>query len=254
MIARRRVSGFARVAFGVALRRRRVVGLFTLILWILAVGFAYAAHAAQPTTLHGLLLILLLALFVVVHVQATVTAWAVSRDWRRMLALLYSARYLSEVKGLPGREAFLVQLCAEMQASRDGGPACTLVTVRFASLDTIRESFGDQYAHKAVVQLGDRLKRVTRGADLLGYIGEGTFATLLVDCDAAEAQQFVRRVPAALPLQTPAKHSREFALQVLTCQYDGETEDPADFLAHADWSLTSMARLSAQRSSLAESA
>lgn len=251
---RQGLSGFANSAVDAAARRRRAFGLVTLVLWVLAMMSAYSAYVARPSGMHTLILVLLMALFVVVHVQATLAAWAASRDWRRMLALLYSARYLSEVKGMPARDAFLLELEREMRASRNGGSACTLVTIRFASLDAIREMAGDRFTHKAVEDLGGRLKRITRGSDLLGYVGDGTFATLLVDCTQGESEQFVRRVPLAFPVESPGGRPQDFPVQVRSREYNGQAEDPVDFLAQVELRQAPLTRMAAQRAPMARGA
>lgn len=226
----RRFMAYANSAVDAAARKRRIVGLVTLALWIITTVTMFTAFQVRPTRLNLLVLVLLLALFVVVHVQATLMAWNASHDSRRMLSLIYSARYLSEVKGVPARETFLAELDREMRNSREAGPVCTLVVTRLAALDGIREKFGDHFAQKAVEQLGARLGRVTRGGDLLGYVGDGIFATLLLDCNGEESQQFCRRIPAELPVDSHAERTETFPIQVHCREYDRRVEDPVDFL------------------------
>jgi len=238
---------YANSALDAAARKRRILGLVTLVMWILATISAFAAFQVRPSPLQLLIMVLLLALFVVVHLQAAAMAWSASRDSRRMLALIYSASYLSDVKGMPARKTFLAELDREMRASRGGGPACTLVVTRFASMESIREGFGDHFAHKAVEQLGARLRRVTRGGDLLGYIGEGAFATLLIDCNREESQQFLRRIPVALPVDADQKRAEAFSTEVNCREYDRHIEDPADFLDQVSLDHATFARLAGQQ-------
>jgi GGDEF domain-containing protein len=227
-------SGFrayANSALDAAARKRRIVGLVTLALWIITTVTMFAGFQVRPTRLNLLGLVLLLALFVVVHIQATLMAWNASHDSTRMLALIYSARYLSEVKGVPARERFLADLDQEMRSSREAGPVCTLVVTRLAELDRIREKFGDHFAQKAVEQLGAHLRRVTRGGDLLGYVGDGAFATLLIDCNGEESEQFRRRIPLVLPVESHTERTEPFLTEVRCREYDRQVEDPVDFLA-----------------------
>jgi len=243
-------KAYASSAVDATKRRRRVVGLITLTLWIVATIAAGLSVQTDPTPLNGLCLALLLALFVVVHLQATLMAWSASRDSSRMLALVYSARYLSEVKGLPARDTFLAELGREMRTSRADGRPCTLVVTRLAELEKIRNGFGDHFAHKAVEQLGARLARITRRGDLLGYVGDGAFATLLVDCSSDQGQQFLRRIPVALAIDAHPERTRSLAIQVCSREYDGLVEDPVDFLDQA-WRSDSPERFSAQPSAAA---
>ncbi len=249
-----RFRSYANSAVDAAAKKRRVVGLVTLVLWILATIAAFAAFQAFPTPLHLLVLVLLMALFVVVHLQATLMAWSSSHDSTRMLGLIYSARYLSEVKGMPARQAFLTELDREMHVSRGSGRACTLVVTHFANLEAIREKLGDHVAHKAVEQLGARLERVTRGGDLLGYVGEGVFGTLLVDCSDEESQQFLRRIPGVLPFDLDEKRREHLNVVVQCREYDRCTEDPVDFLEQVNVQRTPFARLAGQRAAAAKSA
>ncbi len=251
------VQGFrayANSAVDAAAKKRRVVGLVTLVLWILATVSAFLAFQARTTPLQLLILVLLMALFIVVHLQATLVAWSASRDWSRLLALIYSTRYLSEVKGMPARQAFLAELDGEMRISRAGGPACTLVVTRFAALEAECDTLGDHFAHRAVEQLGARLKRVTRGGDLLGYVGEGTFATLLVDCNKEESQQFLRRIPPSLSIESHEKRPVSFTVEVQCGEYDRRIEDPVDFLDQVNAHQAPMARVGVQGTAVARSA
>ncbi len=217
-----------------ASRHRRFFGLVSLGAWFLAFYVVLINGSVRGGYANYLIMGLLILLFIVVNVHIAVLRWTASREWRRALALLYSSTYLSEIRGLPGREAFLVELAREMARSRDGAAPFTLGIVSFESLENIRQQKGEHMARRAIKQLAERVMRATRASDLAAYVEEGRIAVLLTDCLYEDALQFVRRIPCEVAVNDGSEGTHQFEVIVRLHEYELREAEAADVLRDAE--------------------
>ena len=176
-------------------RGRRVLGITTLALWVVAIGAMGLALNRNPTPLNSVLFAVLLTLCAVSHLQTSALNWSRTWNWRQAMMLLYSSRYLSEIRGVAGRDAFLVALESVAHRSAPDGAEPALVLVSIPRLTALRSEMGDLGGRKAVENVAKGIKRMTRADDLVGYLGDGRFGVILANCSIEDREQYLRRLP-----------------------------------------------------------
>lgn len=179
-------------------RGGRALGVTSLALWVAVLLAVDAVCYERPTPANLLLLVVLVALCAVTHLQIRALNWSRAWTWRQATMLLYSSRYLSEVRGVVGRDAFM--RLVEASTARPGLKASetALVVVSVRDLDGLRSRLGDLGGRKAVAELASTLRRATRGDDVVGYLGEGAFGVLLPHCSPEQCECYLRRLPEEL--------------------------------------------------------
>lgn len=175
-------------------RGRRALGTMSLALWVVVIATTWLALYRDRTPLNLTLLAVLLTLCAVSHLQISALNWSRSWNWRQVTMLLYSSRYLSEVRGVAGREAFLVALESVANGSVPEGAEHSLVLVSIPGLDALRSELGDLGGRKAVENLAKGIKRMTRADDLIGYLGEGRFGVIVANCPMEDREPYLRRL------------------------------------------------------------
>ena len=169
--------------------------MVSLALWVVVLGASALTVDRQPTALNVALLTVLLTLCAVSHLQVSALNWSRSWSWREATMLLYSSRYLSEIRGVAGRDAFLAALEALLKGSERRGPQPSLVLVSIPRLEAVRSAMGDLGGGKAVGELAKSIRRAARADDLVGYLGYGRFGVILTNCSREDQEQFLRRLP-----------------------------------------------------------
>jgi GGDEF domain-containing protein len=180
---------------GVSVRGRRALGIVSLSLWLAAIGATELALYSHHSPLNLTLLVVLLALCAVSHLQIGALNWTRSWNLRQTTMLLYSSRYLSEIRGVAGRDAFIAAFKSLMHDSAPDASHSALILASIPRLEALRSTLGDLGGRKAVENLGQGLKRVTRGDDLVGYLGDGRFGVILANCSDEDSEQYLRRLP-----------------------------------------------------------
>jgi len=105
---------------------------------------------------------------------------------------------------------------------------------KLASLGEIQEEHGNHVAKKAVIAVARRLRRASRTIDLLGYLGDGRFGTVLLNCSEGERLQFIRRLPAELELSMAKGSPLVLKLAVFAGQHDGSASEPMAFIRQVE--------------------
>lgn len=221
------------IVFSAVETRRHSVVLLTLSLWSVAIGAAMWAMLAHPSLESRLVVGVLVLLAAVSYVPAGLGVWRKTRNAERLSGMFQSDRYLSQVGTVPSKEEFLGDVATEMANAQRSGDSCTMVVVGFTSLESVRSEHGDRIAHRAVEELGAKLVRAARGSDPLGYLGQGVFATLLLDCPGEHSRQFMRRLPGAIEVDDPLGRSYQFVTDMCGSEYDHVEEDSERFLTAA---------------------
>jgi diguanylate cyclase (GGDEF)-like protein len=226
----------------VADRRHRAFGLTSLILWFLALTFQWSAVVQTGTTISQVIMFVLITLFLVTHLRIGALMRAHERGLRSTMDFLYSTRYMNEIAGLADARTFLDDLRRSKNTARWFGTPSVVVSVRLANIDEVRDRYGDHVGSKAVRELAKTLRRITRGDDLVAYLGSGRFAIILVDCSFDQSAQFAWRVPASLAAEA---NGEPVTLQVEMQRFDVDTTEFDELTAAIDGSLCMPAPLRA---------
>ncbi|MBI5949510.1 MAG: diguanylate cyclase [Chloroflexi bacterium] len=209
-------------------RRSRLFGPASLALWFVAITSLSLAAWRDGSTVTYVTLGVLLALFLVTHLQAGALKRAHDRGLRASISFLYTTRYMTEIRGFADSTTFLADLKHSRDVTRRSGTPSVVVGVWLSNLEEIRDRHGDHLGSNAVTEFSKTLRRITRGDDLAAYLGSGRFAVLLLDCSFDESSQFVRRVPAFV---TAIAGGEPVQVVVGTERYNSETTDPDDLMA-----------------------
>jgi len=228
---------FLRHAVSVEAPRRRLFGLASLILWLCAITLGTGAVLNTGSAISYLTLAVLVALFSVTHLRMGALKRAHEQGLRSAINFLYSTRYMSEIRGLADRATFLESLKISRTRAEPGGTPSVVITMQLENIEGVRDRFGDLVGSKAVKEFARTLQRITKGDDLVAYVGFGRFAILLVDCSFDQSTQFACRIPATVVALTDREpvtlrvETRRFELDELNAAVDGAFGPPE--LLHA---------------------
>ncbi len=170
-----------------------------------------------------------LLLFISVHAQILLLRWVVNRRWRRLMARLHGATYLSELRNLPNRNYLLSEVRREMAAARWSGTPFVLAEIAFETLDEVRDRRGDEFCDRGLFGLTEVLRRITRHPDFLAHSGGARFCVILTDRDAEQARFFLRTVPGAIPV-SDGHAMFDVPVTLRTFEYDMESLYATDVL------------------------
>lgn len=221
------------LVFSAAERRRRSIALVTLALWSVAIAASLWAELVNQSIENQIVVAVLIVLAIFSYLPSGVGMWRKAKNRERLGGFLQTDRYLTELKNVPTRDRFLEEVAKELAAAQSSGEPCTLVVTGYHSFDAIRSSHGDRIAHRAVEELSSWLARASRGSDPIGYIGQGVFATLLLDCAGEHSRQFMRRIPHEIEVADPLGRTYEFTADSRAAEHEGGSLDAAAFLARA---------------------
>lgn len=198
-------------------RRHRAFGLTSLVLWFLALSFQLNVMIETGTGASRVILSVLVALFIVTHLRTGALKRARERGLRSALNFLYSTRYMSEISGVANGGTFLEDLHRAKDLEQRLATPSVVISVRLANIEEVRDRFGDGVGSKAIHEFSSTLGRITRGEDLVAYIGTGQFVILLGDCSFEQSAQFTQRIPATI---AAVADGDSVTLRVETRRYD----------------------------------
>jgi len=99
-----------------------------------------------------------------------------------------------ELTGLWTRRAFMDQARRSLLEAGDRDSPVALLAVDVDDFKQVNDQFGHQAGDQALAMIASALKTALREQDHLGRIGGDEFAVLLVGANAAQGQEFVRRL------------------------------------------------------------
>jgi diguanylate cyclase (GGDEF)-like protein len=141
--------------------------------------------------------------------------------------------------GLPNRQYLIDELTRDVARTARYGEPLTLAVVQISGLEQLRGAWGDDVVARAGKHVADTLRRITRTSDFIARIDESRFATLLVQCDQAQAAAFIDRASLAIA-NRPLKPEGGQRLPVYVTVTAKATEfsperhrGPLDFLSRA---------------------
>lgn len=187
----------------------------------------------------------------VAHLERLTTDLTSELDWanERLLAELYdksaveaAAAQLARhdpVTGLPNRRALEERLAQALAAHAAHGEPAALVSVGLARLAQVRESLGFSAGDRVLRIAADRLRRATRGSDIIARVGDNEFAVLLTHlADAQDAALVARKLFMALDAPV-AFEDRDLPLQpaVGVALYPRDADAADLLLARSDAAL-----------------
>ncbi len=96
---------------------------------------------------------------------------------------------VNPLTGLANRASFLEQARPELDRARSGPAGLALLTLELDQFSQVRIRWGHEASERALTDVAACLKAQHRAQDLLGQIGDQTFAILMVDVDQAAAME-----------------------------------------------------------------
>lgn len=123
--------------------------------------------------------------------------------------------------GLTNASMFMDRLSFATALARHTGQPCAVFAVRVTGLDHVAERFGQEYADRALVELGRRLQLTQSDLNCATLLDQQDFAMMVADFDAAWlawCDSAGQRVQSALPTSAAALGLLAEGLQNVVCR------------------------------------
>lgn len=126
---------------------------------------------------------------------ATTVGFTVQGMVRRIEQLMRT----DELSRLLNARGFDIELRREVKRSVRVDAPLSVAYLNVVEYESVRAEYGRRSVDRFVVTVARALSDVVRETDALGRLGTSTFAVLLPDCNAEDAEQVVARMRASLP-------------------------------------------------------
>ena len=160
---------------------------------------------------------------------------------RNLTAERHRQAVTDQLTSLPNRRALFELIDALAEERRDGDVKQRQIVVLFVDLNRFKEindSFGHSVGDELLRQLGERMRGVLRGSDLLARLGGDEFVVALLDADADYGATVAQRITSQLdePFQLGAVRG-QISASVGIAVSPRDATDTTDLLRCADLAM-----------------
>ncbi|OLE38769.1 MAG: hypothetical protein AUG48_00930, partial [Actinobacteria bacterium 13_1_20CM_3_68_9] len=155
-------------------------------------GYALALVALEGVAVPALQWAVATGTLLVVAILMT----ALRSQMERMLVELGAAARTDSLTGLANRRELEERFVGELERSTRGGRPLSIVVLDLDWFKEFNDRFGHAAGDRALVQLGEALKRATRTSDVVARLGGEEFAVLAPETDEREGYQLAERLRA----------------------------------------------------------
>ncbi|MEK6327107.1 MAG: diguanylate cyclase [Actinomycetota bacterium] len=188
-------------------------GLAAAHLALASAGYAIALLASADVEVGALKWVLATGSLFVVGILIT----ALRDQMERMLTELGAAARTDSLTGLANRRELEHRFAAELERSTRGGRSLAILVLDLDWFKEFNDRFGHAAGDRALVQLGEALRRGTRTSDIIARLGGEEFAVLAPETDEQEGYRLAERLRA----EVRATFARQQEKMTVSCGVAG---------------------------------
>ena len=188
-------------------------GLAAAHLALASAGYGIALLASADVEVPALKWVLATGSLFVVGILIT----ALRDQMERMLTELGAAARTDSLTGLANRRELERRFAAELERSTRGGRSLAILVLDLDWFKEFNDRFGHAAGDRALVQLGEALRRGTRTSDILARLGGEEFAVLAPETDEQEGYRLAERLRA----EVRATFARQQEKMTVSCGVAG---------------------------------
>jgi len=175
---------------------------FAMVVTILAMAgiasFALPDFVSQFASFHSFFLNDtvrgLLGLVVLFNVYVVYEQLQINRIRKQVTEEFYKLAFLDPLTGLFNRRYIEQWLTNEITRSQRHGSGLTVVLFDLDAFKLINDKYGHSAGDRVLQEFAERLRRATRGADVVGRYGGDEFLSVLPECTSASVEPILQRL------------------------------------------------------------